>query len=299
MCFHRVKYFTGHLYATGGRTGIRGIMADQAEIQDAWNELAPGFDEFGTPLSIPLGEAALRFVDLDSGTQFLDVAAGSGGLSIPAARTGAQVVAIDFAPNMIERLHARARAEGLSNLESHVMDGHALELEDDTFDIAGSQNGVSLSPNLQRGLREMVRVTKPGGRILIVAAGPPQKAEWLRYFMDAMEAEVPDFTGLPMDPPPPTFQVADLDKLRQELTDVELMDVRVEQITWEMEFRSGKHVLEVVENTNPIGAALVADLTEQQRSAVQEALDTTLQEHSRGNGPAVLTTKMNIGIGTK
>jgi ubiquinone/menaquinone biosynthesis C-methylase UbiE len=83
--------------------------------------------------------------------RFLDVAAGSGALSIPAARLGTQVLSVDFAPVMVERLNARAREEGLSGLEAYVMDGHALELEDGTFDISGSQNGVSLFPDLRRG----------------------------------------------------------------------------------------------------------------------------------------------------
>ena len=74
------------------------------------------------------------------------------------------------------------------------MDGHALELEDDTFDVSASQLGVSLFPNLQRGLRELVRVTKPG-RVLIVAFGPPQKAEFFGFFLAAMQAVVPGFTG--------------------------------------------------------------------------------------------------------
>ena len=86
-----------------------------------------------------LGRAGLR-----PGERLLDVAAGTGALGLPAARFGAQVLATDIAPAMIERLEARARAEGLTNIEARVMDGHALELEDDTFDVSASQLGVSL-----------------------------------------------------------------------------------------------------------------------------------------------------------
>jgi ubiquinone/menaquinone biosynthesis C-methylase UbiE len=136
---------------------------DQDQTRGAWEKIAAGFDEFATPLTIHLSEEALRKVGLRSGMRFLDVAAGSGALSIPAARLGAQVLATDLAPTMIELLNERAREEGLSNLEGRVMDGQALDLEDDTFDISGSQNGVSLFPDLKRGLRELVRVTKPGG----------------------------------------------------------------------------------------------------------------------------------------
>lgn len=275
------------------------MTQDQEQTRDAWDTIAAGFDEFATPLTIPLAEDALHRVGLHPGMRFLDVAAGSGALSIPAARLGAQVVATDIAPTMIELLNARAREEGLSNLEARVMDGQALELEDDTFDVSGSQNGVSLFPDLKRGLRELVRVTKPGGRALIVAFGPPQKAEFFTFFVGAMHAAVPGFTGPPMDPPPLPFQVADPEKLRQELADARLTSVRVETTTWHTEFQSARHFWDMVTNSNPIGAMLVADLTEEQRAAVRQALDGMLRERSGGGPAAVLNTEVNIGIGTK
>ena len=272
---------------------------EQEQTRDAWDRIAAGFDEFTTPLTTPLAEDALRRVGLRSGMRFLDVAAGSGALSIPAARLGAQVLATDIAPTMIELLNARAREEGLSNLEARVMDGHALALEDDTFDVSGSQNGVSLFPDLKRGLHELVRVTKPGGHALIVAFGPPQKAEFFTFFIGAMQAAVPGFTGPPMDPPPLPFQVADPEKLHQELADAGLTDVRVETTTWQTQFQSATHMWEMVTNSNPIGAMLVANLTEEQRAEVQQVLDGMLRKRSGGGPDAVLNTEVNIGIGTK
>ncbi len=274
-------------------------MIDQEQIRDSWDAIAAGFDEFVTPLTIPLAENALRRVGLRRGMRFLDVAAGSGALSIPAAHLGAQVLATDISPALIERLDARAREEGLFNLESRVVDGQDLDLEDGTFDISGSQNGVSLFPDLKHGLRELVRVTKPGGRALIVAFGPLQKAEFLTFFLGALRAAVPGFTGPPMDPPPLPFQVADPEKLRRELAEAGLKDVRVETITWRMEFRSATHMWDVVPSTNPIGAMLVADLTEEQRAEALQALDVMLRERSGGSTAAVLNTEVNIGIGTK
>lgn len=148
------------------------------QIQTAWDDIAAGYDEFTTSVNMPLGEEALRRVGLQAGMQFLDVAAGTGALSLTAARLGAQVLATDISSTMVDRLNARAREEGLSNLEARVMDGHNLDLEDDTFDVSGSQFGVMLFPDLPRGLRELARVTKPGGRVLIAAFGPPTKAEF-------------------------------------------------------------------------------------------------------------------------
>src|SRR5919205_2914761 len=125
------------------------------EIRGAWDTIAAGYDEFVTPTHMWLANEGLRRAGLRSGMGFLDVAAGSGALSIPAARLGAQVLSTDTSPIMLERLEARARKEGLSNLETRVMDGHALELEDNTFDLSGAQFGVMLFPDMLRGISEM------------------------------------------------------------------------------------------------------------------------------------------------
>jgi ubiquinone/menaquinone biosynthesis C-methylase UbiE len=130
------------------------------QTRDAWDRIAARYDEFVTPTHMWLGKEALIRAGIGPGMRFLDVAAGSGALSIPAARLGAQVLATDISPIMVERLEARARKERLSELDVCAMDGHALELEDDSFDIVGSQYGVMLFPDLPRAVREMARVTK-------------------------------------------------------------------------------------------------------------------------------------------
>jgi ubiquinone/menaquinone biosynthesis C-methylase UbiE len=135
---------------------------EQIQTREAWDNIAAGYDRTNTPTQMWLANEGLRRADLRSGMQFLDVAAGSGALSIPAARLGAHVLATDMSPVMLEHLNARACEEGLS-IETRIMNGHALELKDNTFDIVGSQFGVMLFPDMPRGIREMVRVTKLGG----------------------------------------------------------------------------------------------------------------------------------------
>ena len=268
-------------------------------IRDAWDEIALGFDEYATPLTIPLAEEAIDRVDLRSDDQFLDVGAGSGALSLPAASRGAGVVATDISPTMIERLTARARTEGLTNLEARVMDGCSLDLEDGSFDISASQNGVSLFPEIERGLAEMVRVTRPGGRVLIVAFGHPQKAEFLEVFMGALEATIPGFEGPSMEPPPLPFQVADPEKLHELMGAAGLNDVTVDTINWDMKFESAKHFWNMISNSNPIGAEMAGELSQEQITEVEQVLDTNLRERSGGRWPVNLKTEMNIGIGTK
>jgi ubiquinone/menaquinone biosynthesis C-methylase UbiE len=267
--------------------------------REAWNNIAAGYDEFVTPTEVWLAGEALRRARLSPGERFLDVAAGCGGLSLPAARLGAKVLATDWSPAMIQLLEARARKEGLANVTGQVMDCHALDLNDDMFDLSGSQFGVMLVPDQPRALREMVRVTRPGGRVMLIAYGSPAEIEFLHFFIGAIQAVDPDFAGVPMDPPPLEFQVADPEVLRRRLTDAGLADVGVETVTERLEFRSGREMWDWVLNGNPIPGMLVARLTEAQRRDVRAVLDGMLRERSGGNGAAVLTNPVHIGIGTK
>jgi SAM-dependent methyltransferase len=267
---------------------------------EAWDAIAAGYDEFVAPGEAPFANAALRLAGLKSGERFLDVAAGPGGLSLPAARLGAKVLATDWSPAMIERFEARVRDEGLSNAEGRVMDAHDLKIEDDTFDVTGSQFGVMLVPDQPLALREMVRVTKPGGRVLLIAYGSPDQFETLQVFVAALRAVVPDFEGLPDDPPPLDFQVADPEVMRHRLADAGLKNVVVDTTQEErVEFPSGQQMWDWVFNSNPIAGMIVGELTPRQRSAVRQVLDRMIRERSDGDGPAVLTAPLNIGVGQK
>jgi ubiquinone/menaquinone biosynthesis C-methylase UbiE len=266
---------------------------------EAWDAIAEGYDRYVAPQEVDLANEALRLVALEPGERFLDVAAGPGGLSLPAARLGAKVLATDWSPAMIERFEARVREDGLRDAEGRVMDCHGLDLTDDSFDVTGSQFGVMLVPDQPRALREMVRVTKPGGRLLVIAYGPPPEIEFLQVFISALQAVAPAFPGLPDDPPPLEFQVSDPEVLRQRLTDAGLKDVRVERTAERPEFASGQEMWDWVLYGNPIPGMLVADLSEDQQTRLRQVLDGMLRERAGANGRAVLTNAVNIGIGTK
>ena len=178
------------------------------------------------------------------------------------------------------------------------MDGQALDLDADTFDVAVSMNGVSLFPDMAQGLAELVRVTRPGGRVVIAAFGPIEKVEFITFFISAVRAAVPGFTPLPTNPPPLPFQVSDPDVLRTRLTDAGLSDVRIDTITWDTAFDSVQHLWHLFTSSNPIGAKIVADLTAVQRTDVTHVLEGMLRERSAGAPGAVLHAEVNVGTGT-
>jgi ubiquinone/menaquinone biosynthesis C-methylase UbiE len=273
---------------------------EREETRAAWDKVAAGYDEFVTPMYFGLGAEALRRADLRPGMRLLDVAVGSGAVSLSGARLGANVTAVDVSPVMIERLKARAREDGI-RLEARVMDGHALEFDDDTFDMAASEFGVMLFPDLPRGLREMVRVTKPGGRVVVVALGSPAKIEFFNFFIRAVQAAVPGFTGPPMEPLPLPFQVQDPEKLRREMANAGLKDVRVEETSEELKYQSGKHFWDWVTNSNPIAGMILdqLNLSKVQIAMIQQVMDSLIRERAAGSGTAVLISPINIGIGMK
>jgi ubiquinone/menaquinone biosynthesis C-methylase UbiE len=267
---------------------------------EAWDGIAAGYDAYVTPGEAALATAALKLAGLRAGHRFLDVAAGTGGLSLPAARLGAKVIATDWSPRMIAHLNARIQSERLPDAEGKVMDCHTLDFADDTFDLTGSQFGVMLVPDQPRALREMVRVTKSGGRVLLTAYGSPSKFEALQFFIDALRAVSPAFEGMPSNPPPLEFQVADPEVMRRRLTAAGLRDVTVDTAHQEtIELRSGEQLWRWCLGSNPIPGMLVADLMEAQKAAMISKIDGMIRARLNGDGFAVLTAPINIGIGTK
>jgi ubiquinone/menaquinone biosynthesis C-methylase UbiE len=281
--------------------GEQATTEEHAAEPEAWDAIAAGYDRYVAPQEVHLANEALRLVGLEPGERFLDVAAGPGGLSLPAARLGAKVLATDWSPAMIERFEARADQEGLRNVGGRVMDCHALDLPDNSFDVTGSQFGVMLVPDLPRALREMVRVTRPGGRVLVIAYGFPAELEFLQFFIGALKAVAPEFPGLPDDPPPLEFQVSDPEVLRQRLIDAGLKDVGIERTAERPTFSSGQEMWDWVLYGNPIPGTVIADLnlTEEQQARLRQILDGMLRERAGGDGRAVLTNAVNVGVGTK
>jgi ubiquinone/menaquinone biosynthesis C-methylase UbiE len=266
---------------------------------EAWNAIAARYDKHVAPGEAELATAGLRVAGLRPRDTFLDVAAGPGGLSLPAARLGAKVLATDWSPKMIEHFNARVVAEGL-RAEGRVMDCHALDLPDDTYDVTGSLFGVMLVPDQAQALREMVRVTKPGGRVLLIAYGNPAEFEALHLFISAVQAVVPEFEGPAEDEPLLEFQVADPEVLRQRLIDAGLREVTVDTSHQErITVRTGQQLWDWCIGGNPIPGMLVADLTDGQRADTIRVLDGMIRERSGGDGPTVLTALLNIGVGTK
>ena len=114
------------------------------------------------------GEALVNRIGVTKGLKVLDLGCGDGTTALPAARLGADVLGVDIARNLVEAGNKRAKEQGLANCRFQEGDASNLhELQDQTFDLVVSIFGAMFAPKPFDVAKEMVRVTRPGGRIVM------------------------------------------------------------------------------------------------------------------------------------
>ena len=114
------------------------------------------------------GEALVAKLGITKGLYVLDLGCGDGTTAIPEAKLGANVLGVDIAANLVEAGNKRAKAEGLSNCTFEEGDATDLhELKDQSFDLVTTIFGAMFAPKPFDVAKEMVRVTRPGGRIIM------------------------------------------------------------------------------------------------------------------------------------
>ncbi len=114
------------------------------------------------------GEALVKQFEITNGLKVLDLGCGDGTTALPAAKLGADVLGVDIASNLVEAGNARAQSLGLTNCRFQEGDASDLhDLDDDSFDLVVSIFGAMFAPSPFDVAKEMVRVTRPGGRIIM------------------------------------------------------------------------------------------------------------------------------------
>jgi ubiquinone/menaquinone biosynthesis C-methylase UbiE len=114
------------------------------------------------------GAALVDTIGVDRSLKVLDLGCGDGTTALPEARLGADVLGVDIAANLVAAAQRRAQAEGLANVRFQEGDATNLQdLHDNTFDLVVSIFGAMFAPRPFDVAKEMVRVTKPGGRIVM------------------------------------------------------------------------------------------------------------------------------------
>jgi demethylmenaquinone methyltransferase/2-methoxy-6-polyprenyl-1,4-benzoquinol methylase len=154
-----------------------------------FDEVAKGYDRTNTVLSMGNDRlwrvATTRAVEPRPGQRILDLAAGTGASSVALARSGAEVVAADFSPGMIAE--GRRRHSGIPNLSFVEADATALPFDDDSFDTVTMSFGLRNVNEPRTALAELLRVTRPGGRLVICEFSHPPSASFnglYRFYND-------------------------------------------------------------------------------------------------------------------
>ena len=142
----------------------------------------------------PLGPVLVAVTGMSVGHRVLDVAAGSGNISLPAAATGATVISSDLTPELLQRSRARAARLGLT-LEWQEANAHALPFPDGEFDIVMSAIGVMFAPDQRCAASEMIRVCRSGGTIAVISWTPDgffgRMLATIRPYRPALSAAMP------------------------------------------------------------------------------------------------------------
>jgi SAM-dependent methyltransferase len=208
------------------------LEAIKAKQQQTW--ASGDYHEIAATIPI-ISELLADAADLRAGSRVLDVAGGSGNTALAAARTGAEVVSLDYVPSLLERSKARAAAEGL-HYDTVVGDAEAMPFDDASFDAVVSVVGVMFAPNHQRAADELLRVTRPGGTIALASWAPDS---FIGELFRTTAKHVPQPAGLQ----PPGLWGKE-EHVRSLLGDG-VIDLRAERRTYNFRYRSPEHFVNV------------------------------------------------------
>jgi SAM-dependent methyltransferase len=245
-------------------------------------ELLPMFELFS--------KDALALVPTHAGAKVLDVAAGPGTLTLLAAEAGRSVSALDFSEQMVRNLRRRLNGAQLGANVRHG-DGQALPWDDGEFDAAFSMFGLMFFPDRGRGLRELLRVLKPGGAAVVSSWAPFEGV--FKGIMAALREVLPDIPfGAGKGP------LGDPDELAGELSTAGFADVKVTphshtlpgETPAELWAQSQRTTAPIVLLKRKLGEARWAEVTQ----GVVERL-----EAEYGTAPVPITTTAYLGFGRK
>jgi len=266
------------------------------DTPENWSLASTGYAEKVAPyLMEPFADEFVQQLDVDNTFNVLEVASGSGALTLTLAREVNSLLATDFSPGMLDLLKSKVQAAGVSNVTFALMDGQDLKLETDSMDGAACSFGLMLFPDRHLGFSELNRVVKPGGKVLVSTWTKPDQFELFGLFMNAIQNAFPDMPK--PDVPPPVLSLADTNQFQAEMEDAGFRDVRVYQTTRQLSIDNFDQLWRML----TIGAPPVKKLIEQVGESGMDRIQVEmakLVQAKFGNGTITLNNTANVGVGT-
>jgi demethylmenaquinone methyltransferase / 2-methoxy-6-polyprenyl-1,4-benzoquinol methylase len=162
----------------------------ETQVRAMFDRIARVYDRMNSVMTAGMHHAwrrrAADLAGVGAGSRALDVATGTGDLAIELAARGASVIGVDFSPAMLDL--ARGKAPDVDFEEGDAL---ALRFADGEFDAATVGFGARNFADLDKGLRELARVTKPGGRVVVLEITTPQRAPLSWFFRGWFDHAVP------------------------------------------------------------------------------------------------------------
>ena len=258
------------------------------DAAEAWHRWDPVFDRW-------LGAATELMLDLagvQEGSRVVDIAAGSGGQSIAAARRGATVLATDISSNILDQAEAAARAAGVARVATRVMDGESLDVEPGSFDAAISRLGLMYLPDKQAALVEAARALRPGGRYAALVFAEPERNRFFSVPISIIRtnAELPP----PVPGMPGPFSAVGLADL---LEAAGFREVEVHRVEAPLELTDAAECTRLERESFGALHQMLAGLTEAEREATWAEIEVALREFE---GPAGFAgpCELLVGAGT-
>lgn len=269
------------------------MSAPTLDTPQNWSAAADAYSERVAPrLTQPFADALAECLAPDPAARMLEVGAGSGALTQVLASRAGSLLAIDFAPRMIEIL--KERMAGAAHVTCEVMDGQSLPLEDDSFDCAAAAFALMLFADRAAGFSELNRVVKPGGRVM-VANWSGQRDCGAMSFLDGIIRRT--FPWMPQPRLPPLFSLADPAVFRAEMEAAGFRDVTLLKITREMIFENADAAFGMVSSAAPAALAMMSSLGQVERDNLRAEIERVFAQDHRG-GPVRLENAARVAVGT-
>ncbi|MGZ4675749.1 MAG: class I SAM-dependent methyltransferase [Acidimicrobiia bacterium] len=265
-------------------------------IQQTPEGWGPGAEQYATvfaPFTGAFAADLVQGVGVTASDTVLDVAAGTGAFALRAAARGADVLATDFAPGMVEALAGAATSVGPGTVRTAVMDGQALDVADDSFDVAASNFGVIFFPDIPAGLRELARATRPGGRVAVTSWR--NDAPRLSVLVaEAVRTAAPDVAL----PPTTEHPLGRADGCATMTAAAGWRDVEVQTLVHDLVVPDPPAFFRSLSEWSAPVIPLVSGLDAAQREAAANAFTEVVRRHGSDGGRVPFTAFLSIGAPT-
>lgn len=219
-------------------------MPSPLAMPGAWDAVSGAYAAEVMPVFEQYARRALELAAPPDGADLVDVACGPGTLAIMAALRANRVAAIDFSTEMIERLRAHQGYGVLGNIDARVGDGQDLPYAEGEFDAGFSMFGLMFFPDRARGFRELRRVVKPGGKVVVSSWLPLDAAPLVFETIDAIKHVIPE---LPWPQAAPAL--SDDTTIREEVLAAGFTSVEVHPVTFAKDHASTAEMWATSERT--------------------------------------------------